>query len=985
MAEKVIDRFTTVFNFRTEGEALARLDSGIEKVRKGLDAAAKAATVLGTALTAAAGVTIREFAKVERKMATVEGLVGTTREQLKAWEPDINRIGRAYGQIPAELADAVFFLTSAGLEGQDVMDVLEGSAKASAVGLGDVNTIANLVTGTMETMGLTAAESLDIVTATIREGKLDPESLTRPLSMLLPLSKELNVSFAETGGLMAILSRRNFTAATAGTGLRAIMTKMLRPSKQGAKELEKMGLSAEHLHDSIEKHGLIKTLYSLRTLLGDDKEAMGRIFEDQEALIAFAAVTSGSAEESMKIIEAVKNSQGDMDRAFAPILKTLSFRWEKVFAGFRQILVDMGERLAPMAHQVLSVAEAAIDWYEALGEGPKDFIASLLAMGPLLIGLGAALAGLSIALGLMVPAMKAGAAAVAVLMAPFKALFAVLMAHPFIAVGAAIVGLVVYWDEVRQATDSAVQWLGNAWARIREIFRPQDMGGGPRGAASLSPFQWLIEEWDNLLVRFSMPAAGLFDWLTEAWNSLEFPSPAGVFDWVEQRIEAPFAWITAQWDAVVAQWDAIALPEITLGIPAPVEGIFDWLTDAWAQADSALTVAADFGERLFADIEAAVAGTDFSVIGTTIGGWIGSALVTALSRLEGLLDSVTTTMQGIDWLAIGTSVGNAVGGALVRAIALMTGLMVQLTSMVETIDFSMLGHRIGGLIGTFVVDSIARLTGLMSGMMEAVTQIDFSNIGITIGNAIRVALVATVKTLIGLVSGLAQAIAEADWSDVGTALWGAIISALRATAQFAGGLFKGLLGLDEDYGTEQASVTRTENVTPSWWNNLFGGEDEGTGVVGTMAQGARDEGPMLGAAVGGVFAREVAPQLPGSDAERGPLSELTAAGRAIMTTLATGVMQGTVSFEDAFARALPDLSALGQPLPVGPPITAIHEMESETRALTDQGGRSLEVVVEKIEILVPEGDARAIGRQIGTVLDDQLRRVVERYDNRVLV
>ena len=116
------------------------------------------------------------------------------------------------------MADALFFLTSAGLEGDKVLQALEGSAKGFRRRAGEIETIANLVTGAMEVMGIGAAEALDVVTATIREGKLDPASLTSPLGQVLPLAGEVGASFDEVGGIMAVLSRRNFDAARGCNG-----------------------------------------------------------------------------------------------------------------------------------------------------------------------------------------------------------------------------------------------------------------------------------------------------------------------------------------------------------------------------------------------------------------------------------------------------------------------------------------------------------------------------------------------------------------------------------------------------------------------------------------------------------------------------------------------------------------------------------------------------------------------------------------------
>ena len=77
---------------------LRKLESGVARAQaKRLDGLASGFAKVGTVLTAGLAATVKPFATVERKFAEVEGLVGVSRDQLKAWEPELNRIGRAYG------------------------------------------------------------------------------------------------------------------------------------------------------------------------------------------------------------------------------------------------------------------------------------------------------------------------------------------------------------------------------------------------------------------------------------------------------------------------------------------------------------------------------------------------------------------------------------------------------------------------------------------------------------------------------------------------------------------------------------------------------------------------------------------------------------------------------------------------------------------------------------------------------------------------
>ena len=130
---------------------------------------------------AGAAVAVFKFGKdFEKELSKVVGLVGVSRDQVDAWGKDILELAPELGKAPRELADALFFVTSAGIRGAEAMEVLEMAGKASAAGLGETKTIADLVTSAMNAYGkenLSAAQATDIVTAAVREGKAEAAEL----------------------------------------------------------------------------------------------------------------------------------------------------------------------------------------------------------------------------------------------------------------------------------------------------------------------------------------------------------------------------------------------------------------------------------------------------------------------------------------------------------------------------------------------------------------------------------------------------------------------------------------------------------------------------------------------------------------------------------------------------------------------------------------------------------------------------------------
>ena len=116
----------------------------------------------------------------DKSLTQIPSLVGVAAEDVQAMGVAARTMAAETGKSANEAAQALFFITSAGLRGSDAMDVLDASLKASAVGLGETRIVADLATSAMNAFGkenLSATDATDVLVAAVREGKLLSEEL----------------------------------------------------------------------------------------------------------------------------------------------------------------------------------------------------------------------------------------------------------------------------------------------------------------------------------------------------------------------------------------------------------------------------------------------------------------------------------------------------------------------------------------------------------------------------------------------------------------------------------------------------------------------------------------------------------------------------------------------------------------------------------------------------------------------------------------
>ena len=123
---------TTKTSMRRVGTSLSAAGQSMQQVGR------MATMYLTLPLALIGGAAAKMQADFEKSMSKIIGLVGVAREQVNAWTDDVLNMAVKVGRSPQQLADALYFITSAGIRGAEAMDVLEMSAKASASGLGEV-------------------------------------------------------------------------------------------------------------------------------------------------------------------------------------------------------------------------------------------------------------------------------------------------------------------------------------------------------------------------------------------------------------------------------------------------------------------------------------------------------------------------------------------------------------------------------------------------------------------------------------------------------------------------------------------------------------------------------------------------------------------------------------------------------------------------------------------------------------------------------
>lgn len=385
------------------GANLSGLQRGLKIAQRSLRKFGGQAKRIGSNITssvtlpfAAAGAAgVKMATDLEGSFSKIENLVGITGKALDDFKTSVRNVSSETGKSQQELSEAIFTISSAGLRGAAATEVLERSAKASAIGLGDTQQIAQALTGVMQAYsksGMTAAQATDTLTAIVREGNLEAEALAPTLGRVVGIASQLGVSFEEVGANIATFTRLGVPAEEAVVGLRGIMASFLKPTADAKNALATLGMTAEDLRNQVSEEGLQATLANLMTAFEGNDEALTSVFGNVRALSAVLGTAGAQGETYAAVLDNISNSTGIVDEGFENVSQTSGFKFQQTLNSLRNAGIELGNALLPLVTKIATFVTTAINSFRDLSTETKTAILTLTAIvaasGPIMSGIG---------------------------------------------------------------------------------------------------------------------------------------------------------------------------------------------------------------------------------------------------------------------------------------------------------------------------------------------------------------------------------------------------------------------------------------------------------------------------------------------------------------------------------------------------------------------------------------------------------------------
>lgn len=346
-------------------------------------------------ILAAAGASTKLAIDFEDSMNHVQALTGASKAQVQTWSNAILSNAQALATTPNELAQGLYFVASAGVKMNQVWPITAASAKAAAAGMGDTQTVAQLLTSAINAYGpkaLSAAQATDALTAAVRVGKAEPADFAKEMGKVIPQAQAMGVSFQQAAGMTAELTNTGLDAAQATTSVRAIMTSLIKPTAGASKALKSVGMSAAGIQQEVRQKGLLATLIDLKNRFHGNRQELAKVFPNVRALTGVFALTGKNAGAAAKGISQVEHSAGSLNKAFAQAKQDPMFKLKQSLAGLEADAIKIGVVLIPIVTRIADTVTGLANAFSHLSPGMQRIVGIALAVaaavGPLLFIMG---------------------------------------------------------------------------------------------------------------------------------------------------------------------------------------------------------------------------------------------------------------------------------------------------------------------------------------------------------------------------------------------------------------------------------------------------------------------------------------------------------------------------------------------------------------------------------------------------------------------
>lgn len=251
----------------------------------------------------------------EAGMSEVQAISGASGKDLQALTNKAKEMGATTKFSATQSAEALKYMAMAGWKTNDMVDGLGGVMNLAAASGEDLGTVSDIVTDALTAFGLQAKDSghfADVLAKASSNSNTNVSMMGETFKYVAPLAGSMKYSVEDTATAIGLMANAGIKGSQAGTSLRSMLTRLVKPPKEAAEAMSALGISVTKSDGSMKP--LRETMAELREkfsgLTESQKASYASSIAGQEAMSGLLAIVNTSDKDFDKLTKAIDNSSG---------------------------------------------------------------------------------------------------------------------------------------------------------------------------------------------------------------------------------------------------------------------------------------------------------------------------------------------------------------------------------------------------------------------------------------------------------------------------------------------------------------------------------------------------------------------------------------------------------------------------------------------------------------------------------------------------
>ncbi|MDM1378822.1 phage tail tape measure protein [Myroides marinus] len=372
-------------------------------------------------------------------MRKVMATTNATEAEFKSLTATAEEMGAKTRYTASQSAEAMNYMALAGWKSQQIIEGIPGVLALAAASGEDLGMVADILTDGLTAMGKGAEQAsqfVDVLAASASNSNTTVGMMGQAFQYAAPLAGAFGYEVEDLAKAIGLMANAGIKGEKAGTALRALMTRMVKPTREAQKAMTDLGLEVKNTDGSMKPLGDV--IDQLRTkfsgLTDAQKGQYAGMLAGQEAISGLLAIVNAAPADFDKLSKAVENSAGTAKRMQDQMEGGIGGAWREMSSAIEGVAIQIGQVLEPAFRGIVTVIKDLSNWFMGLSDTTKQVIVVVggfaAAIGPVLLALGAILK--------ILPLVAAGYAAITLAV---NTCSAAMLANPITAVVLALTTL----------------------------------------------------------------------------------------------------------------------------------------------------------------------------------------------------------------------------------------------------------------------------------------------------------------------------------------------------------------------------------------------------------------------------------------------------------------------------------------------------------------------------------------------------------------